>query len=106
MSKSPSFSTWIKSYLLEVLKKEFVQAAVTKIFGSMMKLGGFKLWLAEFIASKFWDEVGGAITLWGIRKGLLVYDRSKNAIIVANIKRSYDEGNQDDYDRHMDDLFD
>ena len=106
MKASPSFSAWFKSYLLEVLRKEFIQAALTKLFGTMLKVGGFKLWLAEFIAGKFWDEVGRPITLWGIRKGLLVYDRSHNAIIVARIKKAYNDSNQDDYDRHIDDLFD
>lgn len=101
-----SLTEWLKAYLLQVLKQKFVEAALKKVFGTLIGISGFKVWLISFVTKEFWDEICRPLVLWAIRKGLLVYDVTEGKIIVARIKRARDDSSQDDYDSAVDDLFD
>lgn len=45
------------SIFLPLLKTKFVEAGLKVIFGSAMKVAGFKLWITKFLLEHFADEI-------------------------------------------------
>jgi len=97
--------TWLKTYLLQVLKNKFTETILKKVLGSAMKIAGFKGWLLNFIITQLWDHVAEPMAKFGIRKGLLFYDKTRGIILVKKIKKARADNDEDDFNSGVDGIF-
>lgn len=88
----------LKESFIKLLKNKVVQTALLKILG---KTTGFRAWVISFILEKAFKMIAEPIINTAIRKGLLVYDKTRGKILLKRVMEAKEEGNEEGYRKHI-----
>jgi len=83
---------------IEFLKSRIVTTALLKILG---KTAGFRAWIITFILEKAFKMIAEPTINTAIRKGLLVYDKTRGKILLKRVMEAKEEGNEEGYRKHI-----
>ena len=76
-----------------------------KVFGLAFKIGGFKVWIAKFIIEEIFEEIVEPIAKASITEAVYQYDVVDGKLIFTKIEKAKEDGNEEDYDDAVDDLY-
>jgi spore maturation protein SpmB len=93
----------LKPAINKFIKGEAIKLALRKILGSSTA-SGLRAWIIKFIASELYEELFKPILLYGIRKKMLIIDKSTGALIVNRVQRAKDEGDETSYTDTISDI--
>jgi hypothetical protein len=94
---------WMKPVML-FLEKKLVKLALKKILGNAL-MGGFKAWLIKLIAKELFDEIGKPLLQAGFNQAGYIYDRIDGRITAKKIIQAREDGDEENYNRAVDDIF-
>ena len=90
--------------IIDFLEKKFIKTILKKILGNAA-MGGFKVWLVKLIATELFDEIGKPLIQAAFFQAGYAYDRIDGKITAKKIREAREEGNEADYNSHVDDIF-
>ena len=93
-----------KPQLIKYLKGEAVKLALQKLLGSALA-GGFRGWLIKYAVEYLFEEVAEPIAKLTLRNVGYVYHRVEGKVILKKIQKAKEEGDGEDYDSAVDDLY-
>jgi hypothetical protein len=97
-------SAFTKEALLSLLKDRIIKFALKRILGAAL-MSTFWGWLAKFLFEELYEEVFEPFLRFGLNKLGYYTHKSEGKLIIEKIREAREEGNEQDYDHAIDDLF-
>jgi len=99
------FDDYTKKKLLDFLKGQAITLALKKILGSAA-MGGFKGWLVKLLVEEIViEKIGEPIMHYALHEAEYQVDVLQGKIIVKQMNKARDNGDQKEYDSATDDIF-